>query len=1275
MKLFSNALCVASCSIFVAACGGGGGGGGGGGDGGNTSDTTAPNTSISSAPADPTNSTSASFVFASTEAGSTFQCSLDGGALANCISPDDYAGLAEGNHTFSVQATDAAGNTDSTPATHDWEIDLTSPDTSITSGPADPTNSTSASFVFASTEPGSTFQCSLDGSGDFSATGTAIGSETDRTFDIALGDIDGDGYLDVVGGQWLDINKFHLNDGNGGFSVTGTTIGSATDGTLSVDLGDVDGDGDLDLVVGNGSQINRLHLNDGSGGFSATGIAIGSETDPTFSVVLGDIDGDGDLDLVVGNSTTSNKLYLNDGSGGFSATGIAIGSETDDTRAIALGDIDGDGDLDVVASNSAQTNKLYLNDGSGGFSATGIAIGSEIDSTEAVTLGDIDGDGDLDLVAGNYGQTNKLYLNDGSGGFSATGIAIGSEADRTFSIALGDIDGDGDIDLVVGNDIQINRLYINDGSGGFSATGIPIGSETEPTDAVVLGDIDGDGDLDLVTGNDGLQPNKLYLNSGTAFTDCSSPVNYSALAEGNHAFSVQATDAAGNTDATPATYNWQIDVTPPETSISSGPADPTNSTSASFVFTSTEAGSTFQCSLDGAALSNCSSPNNYAGLAEGNHTFSVEATDAAGNTDSTPATHDWEIDITPPDTSISGAPASPTNLTSASFVFISTEAGSTFQCSLDGAALFNCNSPVDYVGLAEGNHTFSVEATDAAENTDSTPAIHNWTIDLTPPVVLVPLGITVVAADASGAPATNPAIQAFLNGATATDNVDGDVTSSISNDAPATFPIGITTVTFSATDTVGNTGSNSSAVEVIVTDIDAPDTTSIVINNNALYAVFVSEFTARLIALDNVGVTDYLITEHNATDPANIVPPYLDPLSSDGRWVAVAETAIFDNTIQFPLAQTYSLGDTVDLCAWFMDAQNNISARVCNSIIYGVDWESGIGNWFADNGVWQVGTPTAGPTACNTGTQCAGTNLAGDYPVDTDSRLVSTPIILPTLVGLEESHLRFQNWYSYAGGDGGQVQVQVWDAATSTWGAWSDVQSVINNIANMRLIGNTSEWSLVDVDLTDFAGETIRVGFYHFASRPGCCDPADFESTGWYIDDVEIVTKVPAFTGSFESGWDDWGTENGIWQVGTPTAGPSACNTGTQCAGTNLAGDYSPDTDGILKSASVTMPDVTGFEQIHLRFQHWFSYLGGDSGQVQVQVWNAATSTWGPWMNEGVAVVNASGWSVKDVDLTAYAGELVRIGFFHSASRPGCCDPADFESTGWYIDDVSITVF
>ncbi|MEE8428805.1 MAG: hypothetical protein V3S33_04825, partial [Gammaproteobacteria bacterium] len=107
-------------------------------------DTTPPNTSISSGPADPTNSTSASFVFASTEAGSTFECSLNSGAFANCTSPANYSALAEGNHTFGVRATDAAGNTDLTPAAYAWTIDLTPPDTIISSGPADPTNSTSA---------------------------------------------------------------------------------------------------------------------------------------------------------------------------------------------------------------------------------------------------------------------------------------------------------------------------------------------------------------------------------------------------------------------------------------------------------------------------------------------------------------------------------------------------------------------------------------------------------------------------------------------------------------------------------------------------------------------------------------------------------------------------------------------------------------------------------------------------------------------------------------------------------------------------------------------------------------------------------------------------------------------------------------------------------------------------------------------------------------------------------------------------------------------------
>jgi len=84
-------------------------------------DTTAPDTTITSAPPASTEDTAASFEFSS-EAGATFECKLDAGAYAACTSPKAYSGLAVGNRVFSVRAKDAVGNTDPTPATHAWEI-------------------------------------------------------------------------------------------------------------------------------------------------------------------------------------------------------------------------------------------------------------------------------------------------------------------------------------------------------------------------------------------------------------------------------------------------------------------------------------------------------------------------------------------------------------------------------------------------------------------------------------------------------------------------------------------------------------------------------------------------------------------------------------------------------------------------------------------------------------------------------------------------------------------------------------------------------------------------------------------------------------------------------------------------------------------------------------------------------------------------------------------------------------------------------------------------
>lgn len=90
------------------------------------------------------------------------------------------------------------------------------------------------------------------------------------------------------------------------------------------------------------------------------------------------------------------------------------------------------------------------------------------------------------------------------------------------------------------------------------------------------------------------------------------------------------------------------DTTPPDTTITSGPSGTTTATTATFAFGSTETGSTFQCHLDAAAFTACSSPASYAGLTPGSHTFYVRATDAAGNTDQTPASQTWTISTSSP---------------------------------------------------------------------------------------------------------------------------------------------------------------------------------------------------------------------------------------------------------------------------------------------------------------------------------------------------------------------------------------------------------------------------------------------------------------------------------------------------------------------------------------------------------------------------------------------------------------------------------------------------
>jgi hypothetical protein len=372
----------------------------------------------------------------------------------------------------------------------------------------------------------------------FSIDPVWISTGTQYTRSVALGDVDRDGDLDLVCGDYNMRSTLFLNEG-GVFSAAPRWT-SPSQMTNGVALGDVDGDGGLDLVCGNFNMGSTLFLNEG-GVFSAAPVWT-SPSQYTNSVALGDVDGDGDLDLVCGNFIMGSTLFLNEG-GVFSASPVWT-SPIQYTYSVALGDVDGDGDLDLVCGNSSLGSTLFLNEG-GVFSTAAIWT-SPIQSTASVVLGDVDGDGDLDLVCGNDDQSqgDRLFLNEG-GVFSAAWAWSSPTNQFTYSVALGDVDGDGDLDLVCGNLVPKNapcQLYLNDG-GVFSANPAWLGSDQD-TRSVALGDVDGDGDLDLVCGNY-TAGSTLFLNGSAVFS--ASPV-WSSPSQGTRSVALGDVDGDGGLD-------------------------------------------------------------------------------------------------------------------------------------------------------------------------------------------------------------------------------------------------------------------------------------------------------------------------------------------------------------------------------------------------------------------------------------------------------------------------------------------------------------------------------------------------------------------------------------------------------------------------------------------------------------------------------------------------------------------------------------------------------
>ena len=332
-----------------------------------------------------------------------------------------------------------------------------------------------------------------NGSGSFTSTGTVLVGQPVN--DIALGDIDGDGDLDIATANFAiqPAVNFLLNSGSGTFTTSANTLVMGN-GLNDVALGDVDNDGDLDLLaVANNPGQFYVRLNDGSGSFSGSAFVNGA--DFAGNLALGDIDGDGDLDAVLSKTTltASLSIYRNNGSGGFTHTslpdnrptlfeiGNAVTIRTAPTD-VALGDVNGDGTLDIVVLTRINTKavfngsefegrgeiRVWDNNGSGTFSpggATSVGIGPS-----SMAVGDLDGDQDLDLLANSTGfvsnattGTVSVRLNGASVSSLTTGPISQPSTCRSTSV---------DVPFTAVGSFDISNVFtaqLSDASGSFAA--------------------------------------------------------------------------------------------------------------------------------------------------------------------------------------------------------------------------------------------------------------------------------------------------------------------------------------------------------------------------------------------------------------------------------------------------------------------------------------------------------------------------------------------------------------------------------------------------------------------------------------------------------------------------------------------------------------------------------------------------------------------------------------------------------------------------------------
>jgi hypothetical protein len=356
-------------------------------------------------------------------------------------------------------------------------------------------------------------------------TGTFDHGFGPRSF--ALGDIDGDGDLDIlVGDSFFGFPGVSVLKNNGDQTFAAPVYYPAPQNEVvgEVALSDFDFDGDLDAfatIRGDFDQMTKIKVwrNNGNGTFAAP-VEFTTGQGPV-GIVIADFTGDGKPDVITANYGGSSISILRHNG----LTGNAAGflppvsySTTNHAEKIAAADVNGDGILDVVAGGTVgggfdATLAVMINTGNGIFAPPVVydpAPGARFDST-AVALADLDNDGDMDLIGGGLYENGSIdngavtiRRNNGNGTFGSAEIILFTNPNFVANpkeLTTGFLNGDGFPDIVAavpsGRAVEGFVAVNSNGSGGFNT---PVYYEaSQQTFDVAVVDLDGDGDGDVIT--------------------------------------------------------------------------------------------------------------------------------------------------------------------------------------------------------------------------------------------------------------------------------------------------------------------------------------------------------------------------------------------------------------------------------------------------------------------------------------------------------------------------------------------------------------------------------------------------------------------------------------------------------------------------------------------------------------------------------------------------------------------------------------------------------